>query len=257
MVDRDIKDIICEMNGKHPNMMMDVRNYTLKAGEKKKFFECNNEMAILLLNGDGELIWDGNNSFISRDSLFNEAGYCLHVCCGTEVTIIPTSDMEILVQCTDNEIDFEGKLYRKEDIRSDVFGEGVLQGTSRRIVRTIFDYNNAPYSNMVMGEVITFPGKWSSYIPHHHPQPEVYYYRFDKPQGFGVSIIGEDAFVVKDKSAAFIEGGLVHPQTSAPGYAMYYCWMIRHLKENPWTDRIEDEAHTWMLKDESEIFGGK
>ncbi|MEG0669100.1 MAG: 5-deoxy-glucuronate isomerase, partial [Clostridium sp.] len=113
------------------------------------------------------------------------------------------------------------------------------------------------YSNMVMGEVITYPGRWSSYPPHHHPQPEVYYYRFDKPQGFGVSIIGDDSFVVKDNSAALIPGGLVHPQTSAPGYAMYYCWMIRHFDNNPWTARIDDEAHIWIIDKDAEIWEGK
>ncbi len=28
---------------------------------------------------------------------------------------------------------------------------------------------------------------------------------------------------------------------------MYYCWMIRHLDGNPWTDRIDDPAHVWLL----------
>lgn len=40
---------------------------------------------------------------------------------------------------------------------------------------------------------------------------------------------------------------LDHPQATAPGYAMYFCWMIRHLNENPWTTRIIEEEHKWLL----------
>ena len=56
------------------------------------------------------------------------------------------------------------KFYHPEDVQADVFGGGVWSGTATRTVRTIFDYENAPYSNMVNGEVINSPGRWSSYI---------------------------------------------------------------------------------------------
>ena len=63
--------------------------------------------------------------------------------------------------------------------------EGELDNCIKRDVRTCYDYENAPHSNMVLGEVVNLPGKWSSYPPHAHPQPEVYFYHFEKPQGFG------------------------------------------------------------------------
>ena len=257
MFKQNIEEIICEINGEYSDMLMDVKTIKIKAGESKEFLENEKEMAILLINGKGYISWENEDEIVSRSSLFDEEPTCLHVCNGIKVVVKSITDMEILIQGTYNDKNFESKLYTKENTKSDIFGEGVLQGTSRRIVRTIFDYNNAPYSNMVMGEVITYPGKWSSYTPHHHPQPEVYYYRFDRAQGFGVSVIGENAFIIKDKSASIIPGGLIHPQTSAPGYAMYYCWMIRHLDNNPWTDRIDDENHTSMLKEYAKIWEGK
>ena len=68
------------------------------------------------------------------------------------------------------------------------FGKGQWNGTGHRIVSTMFDLDNAPQSNLVMGEVFNQPGRWSSYPPHHHPQPEVYYYQFDHPEGFGAGL---------------------------------------------------------------------
>lgn len=250
-------NIISEINGKNENMLMDTKVVKLKKDEKIICLSSTKEIALLHLSGDIQIIWEDKTYSNTRTSLFDEEPCCLHVSRDVEVTIVAMEAAEILVQETENEDSFDSKLYTEENIRSDVFGDGVAGGTCRRIVRTIFDYNNAPYSNMVMGEVITYPGRWSSYPPHHHPQPEIYFYRFDKEQGFGACFIGEDAFKIKHNSVANVPGGLVHPQTSAPGYAMYYCWMIRHLKDNPWTSRIDDEAHTWITKEDAEIWEGK
>ena len=130
------------------------------------------------------------------------------------------------------------------------FGEGQYDGTAYRICSTVFDYDNAPYSNMVLGEVFNQPGRWSSYPPHHHPQPEVYYYQFDKPQGFGACFIGDNVFKSVQGSACFITDGYDHQQVVAPGYEMCYIWMIRHPEGDPWykTSRFYAKEHEWLAK---------
>ncbi len=245
---------ITEAVNRQHNMLMDIGLCSWKAEDTEVFLDSEQETAFLLLSGKLAISWEGKEQIIERHSLFDESPWCLHVPRKTEVEILAISDCEIIVQKTKNETAFDSKLYRPEDCRCDQFGKGVWNETALRIVRTVFDYSNAPYSNLVIGEVINYPGRWSSYIPHHHPQPEVYFYRFDKPQGFGFSMIGEDVFKIKHNSFSLITGGLVHPQVTAPGYAMYYCWMIRHLSGNPWTDRINDEAHTWLLKPDAAIW---
>jgi len=250
-------NVLTEIDGKHSNMLMDIGAVKLKENGQMSFQDSEKESAFLLLDGKVQIEWNGIKETMERHSIFDEDPWCLHVCKNSEVKITAMSDAEILIQKTDNNKYFDSKFYEPKDCRSDVFGQGVWNDTARRIVRTVFDYSNAPYSNMVIGEVITFPGKWSSYIPHHHPQPEVYYYRFNKPQGFGCSIIGDEVYKATDNSVAAIPGGLVHPQTSAPGYAMYYCWMIRHLENNPWTDRINEKEHEWLLGDKVKIWPEK
>lgn len=100
---------------------------------------------------------------------------------------------------------------------------------------------------MVLGEIITKQGGWCSYIPHWHPQPEVYYYRYERPEGFGACIIGDNAYKVTDGSFAAITPGETHPQATAPGYAQYCVWMIRHLPGNPWTSRADDPRYEWLM----------
>ena len=240
--------VITRADGVNSNMLMDITVYRLKAGETVTVEEAEKEAAILLLEGAVTYSFEGKTEKAARKNVFEEAPYCLHVCKGAKAAVSADVDSEILIQMTENKNEFESKFYTPKECKIELMGESQWEGTAKREVLTIFDYQNAPYSNMVIGEVITKAGRWSSYIPHSHPQPEVYYYKFDHPQGFGGAFIGDNAFKVADGSAACIPGGLTHPQTSAPGYNMYYCWMIRHLENNPWTTRDNDPAHLWLLE---------
>jgi 5-deoxy-glucuronate isomerase len=137
-------------------------------------------------------------------------------------------------------------------------GAGTMRETSTRIVRTCFDDTNRGESNLVIGEVIGVPGKWSSYPPHHHPQPEIYHYRFLPARGFGLTAIGETAYIIRDRDTILIREGEVHPQVTGPGYAMWYLWVIRHLdgaRYGPATNTpVFVEEHAWVMGDESKIW---
>ena len=228
------------------DMMMNITVYRMKAGEERAFLREKEEMAVLLVTGDVTFNWNGQRKTGHRDSFIEEGPYCLHTPKGVAVTVRANFDSEVLVQTTENLRNFDPVFYRPEDCRDDIFGLDVFDNKMKRTVRTVFDYKNAPYSNMVNGEVINHQGGWSSYTPHHHPQPEVYYYRYERPEGFGACFLGDEVYKIKDGSCACIPGGVTHPQVTAPAFPMYYCWMIRHLEGNPWTDRIVDPRYTWI-----------
>ncbi len=238
--------VLTDTHGEYRDMLMDISVLQMKAGEIKKITEPHKETAALLLTGEVTLAWDGQSRRVQRRELFKDAPYCLHVCKNVEITLTAHTDCEILLQQTENDKEFAPVFYEKGSYRDEVFGRGLCDDVAVRRVVTFFDYDNAPYSNMVLGEITSNQGGWSSYIPHSHRQPEVYYYRFDHPNGFGGCFIGEDVFKVTDRSFCAIPGGKTHPQVSAPGYRMYYAWMIRHLPGDPWTDRVMDEKHTWL-----------
>jgi 5-deoxy-glucuronate isomerase len=241
--------ILTTREGLYKNMMMDIRIYKMQKGEEKVFCKKDDETAFLLVSGNLEFSWGKEKVIASRKNCFDESAYCLHVSKNTEVKLKAMEESEVLVQATENNVEFDNKFYRPSDCVEMTSGAGMCNNTAVRLVRTIFDYSIAPYSNMVLGEVIGTQGGWSSYIPHHHTQPEVYYYHFDKPQGFGACFIGDQAFKIKDGSFCAIPGGLTHPQVTAPGYKLYNCWMIRHFEGNPWKDRIDDPDHLWMLNE--------
>ena len=249
---------ITELNGKHKEMLLDFGVLKL---EKNDTFESqlDLERAYLLITGKIKFIYEDKTYEAERYSCFDEEPIVLHVSKNVKVKIEALDDSEICIERCKNDKDFESKIYNKENVRTDIFGKDVLNNTSIRSVRTVFDGEIAPYSNMVIGEVINHPGKFSSYPPHDHPQPEIYYYKFFPQQGFGVSLLEDDAFIVKDGDTSLIHPNKTHSQVAAPGYAMYYIWMIPHLEDDRWlpTTRYYREEHQWLLNKDVKIWPEK
>ncbi|MEO6001592.1 MAG: 5-deoxy-glucuronate isomerase [Opitutus sp.] len=206
------------------------------------------ESAWVLLGGSAELKADAARGFVSRKSLFDEASTVLHLGPGTPVSITAGGEgAEFAVVRTGNDHAFEPRLFQPDDIVPEYRGAGLVQGACLRNVRLVFDQKIRPGSNLVIGEVVNYPGRWSSYPPHHHDQPEIYHYRFSHPAGYGHAEVGETVHKVRDGDTVLIPPGLDHAQVSAPGYAMYYLWLIRHLPGNPYTGFSFTEEHKWTL----------
>ncbi len=242
--------ILCQMNGINADMLMDIKIKILNKGESVTICEEDNETAILLISGDVEFKFDGQTKSVKRENQFVDRASCVHFARKNEVTVTANEASKILIEQTDNENDFGCKWYGPEDLLLQEFGKDQWNGTAHRQVLTVFDYENAPYSNLVLGEVIHKPGCWSSYPPHYHPQPEVYYYEFDKPQGFGVGFNGDDCYKVENQGVLCITPMKTHQQVAAAGYSMCYVWMIRHLDGDPWIKtRIDDPKHKWLLNE--------
>lgn len=239
--------ILCQENGKNSHMMMDVRVQRLAAGQKLRLLEQEKETAVMLLSGKILYAFEGKREIGERRSVFLDKPCCLHCCRRKEMIVTAQEDSRLLIQQTTNQNGFDTVFYTPQMCTLQEFGKEQWEGTAHRQVLTVFDYENAPWSNMVMGEVFHKPGCWSSYPPHHHPQPELYYYEFDKPQGFGVGFVGEQCFRVQDQGCLAVAPMKAHQQVAAPGYRMYYAWLIRHLEGDPWRKtRIVDPEHEWL-----------
>ncbi len=201
----------------------------------------------VLMSGRCRVSVIGGTTMVARASLFDEGPYAVHAGLGEDVTFKAETTTEWTVTRTANPRQMGARLYRNDEFATEDRGAGLAQGACRRLVRTIFDYSTRPDSHLVVGEVVNFPGRWSTYPPHHHPQPEIYHYRFTEPQGYGHCEIGEDVFKVRGGDTALIPGGLDHSQVSAPGYGMYYLWVIRHLPGTPYKGFEFTPEHKWLL----------
>ncbi len=206
------------------------------------------ETAWLLMSGEVAFVIDGETKVFSRISLFDDPPAALHVGAKQKVRIEAKGEVELTVYRVANTAVFPAEIHDPDSVRSERRGKGALKDAAFRFVRTIFDDDNSdPEAKLVLGEVVNFPGRWSSYPPHHHAQPEIYHYRFTSPQGYGHAELGEQVIKVRPYDTIKILGKNDHSQCAAPGYGMYYVWAIRHLDGDRYTKPEFTEEHRWTM----------
>ncbi|WP_207482240.1 5-deoxy-glucuronate isomerase [Arenibaculum pallidiluteum] len=133
------------------------------------------------------------------------------------------------------------------------------EGTNTRHVHDILS-QTAPADSLLVVEVITPAGNWSSYPPHKHdvdaiPEEsqleETYYHRIDPPQGFAFQRVYTDdrsldeTMTVQDGDVVLVPRGY-HPVGAAHGYQLYYLNVMAGPRR-AWHFRTAAE-HAWMLR---------
>lgn len=213
------------------------------------------ESAWLLMAGEVGVKIDGRWWTLRRDSLFDDPPSCLHLAAGTRMRMSCATEVEFCVFRTANQKTFTSRVFEPGDVREEARGKGLVDNASLRNVRTIFDGSNSePDVDLVLGEVVHLPGRWSSYPGHHHPQPELYHYRFTEPQGYGHAELGDTVLKVRQYDTVKILPPHDHAQVAAPGYGMIYSWVIRHLPGDRYDLPEFTAEHAWAMQDDAEVW---
>lgn len=237
---------ITMLDGEHSDMMMDFG--ILKLTDGMMFSDSVNlERVFILLSGSMEIRWNGESEQASRDSVLDDQLWCLNVPQGICVEIEGVGeDTEIAIVRTQNSRNFEPAVRCGDKVITEIRGEGSMNGAGTRIVRTAQDVRLSPESNIMFGEDVHYPGKWAGFPSHHHEQPEIYFYKLYPENGFGLMKLGDEAVLLENNDTVKIAPNLVHPQVAAPGYAMYFLWIIRHLDGNPYVKPTFEPEHLWV-----------
>lgn len=229
---------------------LDFGIHLLPAGEVLEIREGDCETALLVLRGAGTFELDGRELRFRRKDWISEGPAVAHASRGSALRVRAVERCELARVRAENTRPFAGRLLGPDEVPTEHRGRGMLSDTAYRLVRTAFDRQSAPpESVLVLGEVVNFPGRWSSYPPHHHPQPEIYYYRFAPEQGYGHGELGDEVFLLRQHDLLRITGGRDHAQAAAPGYHMYYLWAIRHLPGAPYTGFEYNPLHRWLVEE--------
>ncbi|TAL59300.1 MAG: 5-dehydro-2-deoxygluconokinase [Legionella sp.] len=228
-----------------PYMGMNFSALKLVKGQRHAFNPAF-EFAVLLMTGRVIFNFAKQQQQVERSDYFAQEPIVLHCAAGETASVQALTDCELLIIETENSASFTPLLFNADNLLEvDHRGKGLLEDSSYRLVRTVFDKRNRPESNLVLGEIITFQGRWSSYPSHHHEQPEIYHYRFSEPQGFAFAEQGKNVLRVEHYDTLQIAKGLQHAHCTAPGYALYTLWFIRHLPGNPYLQPTFDKEHAW------------
>ena len=65
---------------------------------------------------------------------------------------------------------------------------------------------------------------------------------------------------MQNNDTVFIRPGLTHPHCTAPGYALWYLWAIRHLDGQPYRNPecpVFLPEHLWVMEEGAKYWGDK
>jgi 5-deoxy-glucuronate isomerase len=234
-------------------MSMSVRR--LNAGESYQTNTDGEEAAFVILGGRCGADWGkGEQRIGERENVFDGFPYCLYLPSGNSVKLKAETVCEIAECRVPSNAKLEPRLVTPKDVATSLRGGGNASRQIVDIVRPDF-----PADKLVVIEVYTPGGNWSSYPPHkhdvHNPPAEVdldeiYYYRIDHPkEGFALQRLyspdkSQDVTVrAQDGDAVLVRSGY-HPVVAGPGYNVYYLNFLAGTSRA--MQVTEDPNHVWL-----------
>ena len=124
---------ITALDGPHSEQLLDFGILVLQKGQQ---YACTLplERAWLLIRGKVIFTWDGGSAVGERRSCIDESAVALHAPASVLVEIEALEESELAVERCRNTTDFPVRFYDKDDVRSEIFGAGVLAEASNRTV---------------------------------------------------------------------------------------------------------------------------
>lgn len=134
------------------------------------------------------------------------------------------------------------------------------RGTNLRHINNIAMEDRDVADSLLVTEVFTPAGHWSSYPPHRHDEDdfprmtyleETYYHRLNPAQGFGIQRVYtedggiDETMTVRNHDVVLVPRGH-HPCGAPYGYEMYYLNVMAGPRRN-WRF-ANDPAHDWIAR---------
>jgi 5-deoxy-glucuronate isomerase len=214
----------------------------------------NEEAAFVFLGGTCLADWgQGVQSVGKRKNVFDGLPYTLYLPAQSEVSFTAETACEIAECRVPSEARLEPRLVSPHDVESSLRGGG---NVSRQIVDVIPP--SFPADKLMVIEVYTPGGNWSSFPPHKHDThnppgevdlDEIYYYRILQPGGFALQHLyggehaGERTLKAQDGDVVLVHSGF-HAVVAGPGYDVYYLnFLAGSSRALAVTD---DPQHAWI-----------
>jgi 5-deoxy-glucuronate isomerase len=231
--------------------------YRRAAGETLDWKIGGRESCLVLLTGKASASIDGKApvEIGGRKNVFEGPGWSIYLPADARCVLKATTDIEVGVCTAPGGARFPARIIAPEEVGFEERGKG----TNRRLVYNILPDTAAAESLLVV-EVVTPGGNWSSYPPHKHDRDalpeesfleETYYHRLNPPQGFAFQRVYTDdrsideTMAVEDGDCVMVPRGY-HPVGAPHGYDLYYLNVMAGPSRK-WVFK-NDPAHEWIVK---------
>jgi 5-deoxy-glucuronate isomerase len=223
------------------------------------------ELALVMLSGHAVIRADGERwePLGARASVFAGMPHALYLPVGTARVDIEalSSPCEVAVCGARASRKFPAALIHPSSVEVEIRGGANATRQINHIMKPDF-----PADRLLVVEVYTPSGNWSSYPPHkhdvHNPPGEVdldeiYFYKISQPEGFAIQRVYtkdgklDETLTVRDNELVLIPEGY-HPVVAAHGYDCYYLNVLAGSARSMAASDDPDYAWvrgTWNAKD--------
>lgn len=231
--------------------------YALRKGGTLRRETGDQEACLVILSGRANVTtmkerWTGVGE---RMSVFEGPPYAIYVPATDRYELEAVTDLEVAVCLAPGKGTYAARLIAPDQVRLEDRGTG----NNARKIRNVLP-EQEPADSVLVVEVITPPGHWSSYPPHKHDRDappeescleETYYHRIDPPGGFAFQRVYTDDRSL-DETVAVNDGDVVlvprgyHPVGAPPGYQLYYLNVMAGPTRT-WKFQ-NDPQHAWVIE---------
>lgn len=238
------------------------------SSERWAFETGENELALVVLGGVIDVASDrgGWRGVGERANVFAGLPHALYLPRGVSLSVTSASGAEFAVAYAPAARDFEPRLVTPAEINVEIRGGDHATRQINQIMPPGF-----PCDRLVVVEVYTPGGNWSSYPPHKHDAhlvgrdgaliqadlDEIYCYKIDPPEGYALQRIYTDAesplhaagypidaaVIARDNDVVLIPEGY-HPVSSPVGYTTYYLNVLAGSAQS--LASKDDPTYAWI-----------
>lgn len=229
----------------------------LRQGEEYAAQSGSDEIALVVLGGVCSVSGDDFQfrHVGGRKDVFSGKPYTVYIPFGKRYSIRAETDAEIAWACSPSSLQTPAYVISPEEVKEAHIGKENYQRDAYLMLTDAF-----PAAHLFIGEAFVPSGNHASYPPHRHDfdnlpvevdMEEVYFFRFQPEQGYGIQKIYTDdrsldfTCTVEQNDTTLIPRGY-HPVINAPGYTMYYLWIMAGQNNRKFLSVI-DPAHQWVL----------
>ena len=234
----------------------------LAAGETHHGQEPQREACIVLLTGTADVVAGGwsFDGIGGRQDLFESPSTSVYVPADTPYEVTALDALEFAVCSAPSRGVRPVRLIEPGEVGEETRGSG----TNTRHVRNILPDTSEIAESLLVVEVVTPGGNWSSYPPHKHDRDafpeetlleETYYHRLRRPGGYAVQRVYTDdrsldeTMTVTDGDVVLVPRGY-HPVGAAHGYDLYYLNVMAGPRR-AWRF-TNDPTHEWIVSTAAE-----
>ncbi|NNU88345.1 5-deoxy-glucuronate isomerase [Geobacillus sp. 47C-IIb] len=232
--------------------------YALTKGQTLRKETIDQEACLVLLKGKANIHtrherWE--NIGLRMDVFEKIPPYSVYVPSNDVYEVQALTDLELAVCLAPGKGTYPARLIPPSEVGVEMRGAGNIE---RRIHNILPE--SKPADSLLVVEVFTPEGNWSSYPPHKHDQhnlphesylEETYYHQINPDHGFMVQRVYTDdrsideTMVVKNGDVVLVPKGY-HPVSAPPGYEGYYLNVMAGPVRT-WKFR-NDPDHEWVME---------